>query len=145
MKDLAIKSTPASTMPPQTSPCPQVEDLKGYGIFYQTVPARVVLIATHALYLKNQATMAVCIYNLLKYAKIRICRPFFWHGYPFQVIMGKQGFYNGKKYDNFEISFLARITYQCGSTVYQKMQNCNMWGVCFLRKVDIVHIFIRKS
>ena len=64
---------------------------------------------------------------------------------PFLVIMGKQGFYNGKKYENFEIQFLARIIYQCGSTVYQKMQNCNMWGVCFLRKVDIVHTFMRKS
>ena len=29
----------------------------------------------------------------------------------FKVIMGKHGFNNGEKYENFEISFLARIIY----------------------------------
>ena len=46
----------------------------------------------------------------------------------FEVIMGKHGFYNRGKSENFKIQFLARKIYQYGSTVYQKMQNSNIWG-----------------
>ena len=35
---------------------------------------------------------------------------------------------------NFEIHFLARKIYQYGSTVYQKIQNSNIWGGIFSKK-----------
>ena len=40
---------------------------------------------------------------------------------------------------------MTRKIYQYGSTVYQKMQNSNIWGVCFVRKVEFFNIFMRKS
>ena len=60
------------------------------------------------------------------------------------VLMEKCGFYNGGKSEDFEIQFLARTIYQYWSRVYQKMWNSDIWGVCFLRKVDFVYIFHEK-
>ena len=44
---------------------------------------------------------------------------------------GKHRFYNGGMNENFEIQFVARKIYQYGPTVYQKMQNSNIWGGMF--------------
>ena len=67
----------------------------------------------------------------------------------FLVISGKNRFDNGGIYDNFELPFFARKIYQYGSTVYQKMQNYNIFslvgGVSFLSKVHFVNIFMRRS
>ena len=60
-------------------------------------------------------------------------------------IKGKHGFYNGEKNEKFEIPFLARKIYQYWSRVYQKVQNSNIFGVCFLRTVHFVNIFMRSS
>ena len=47
----------------------------------------------------------------------------------FLVISGKNRFDNGGIYDNFELPFFARKIYQYGSTVYQKMQNGNIFSL----------------
>ena len=43
-----------------------------------------------------------------------------------------------------EIDFLGQKINQYSSRVYQKMWDNNIWGVCFLRKVQPVFIFMRK-
>ena len=58
--------------------------------------------------------------------------------------MGKHGFYNGGKSENFKIQFLARKIYQYGSTVYQKMQNSNIWGGMFSKKSWVFQYFHEK-
>ena len=63
----------------------------------------------------------------------------------FQVIKGKHRFYNGGKHEHFDFPLLTRKIGQNWSRVYQKMRNSNIWGVCFLRKVQFVYIFMRKS
>ena len=60
-----------------------------------------------------------------------------------KFIQGKHGFYNGGKTEKFEIPFLAKKIGQYWSRVHRKMQNRNIRGVCFLRKVDFVNIFMR--
>ena len=61
--------------------------------------------------------------------------------------MGKHGFYNRGKSENFESNFWPEKIYQYGFTVYQKMENSNIegGGVCFLRNVEFFNIFMRKS
>ena len=51
------------------------------------------------------------------------------------------------KSENHEIPFVARTIHQYGSTVYQKIQNCNILGVMF-SKIYIFFffkLFMRKS
>ena len=45
----------------------------------------------------------------------------------------------------FKSLFFAIKMSHYQSTPYQKMHNCNIWGVCFLRKVEFVKNFMRKS
>ena len=58
--------------------------------------------------------------------------------------MGNSPIYNGGKNLNFEIQFLAKKIYQYGSTVYQKMQNSNIWGGMFPKKKLICQYFHEK-
>ena len=58
--------------------------------------------------------------------------------------MGKLGFYNGGKSENFEIPFLARKIYQYWSRVYQKMWNSNIWGGMFSKKSSFCLYFHEK-
>ena len=55
--------------------------------------------------------------------------------------MGNGPIYNGGENENFEIQFLARNIYQYGFTVYQKMQNGNIWGGMFSIKKNYFSIF----
>ena len=41
-------------------------------------------------------------------------------------------------------NFLSKKIYQYGLTVYQKMQNSNIWGVCFLLKKLFFQYFHEK-
>ena len=62
----------------------------------------------------------------------------------FKVIKGNHRFYNGGQTENFEIQFFARKICQYGSTVYQKMQNSNIWGGMFSKKKLICQYFHEK-
>ena len=59
----------------------------------------------------------------------------------FIVIHAKHGFYNGGKVKNFEIPFLANT----GLEYTKRRRIATFGGACFLRKVDFVYIFMRKS
>ena len=61
------------------------------------------------------------------------------------VLMGKRGFYNGGKSENFKIPFLAKTFTNIGQEYTKRCGVATFWGVCFLRKVDFVNIFMRKS
>ena len=62
-----------------------------------------------------------------------------------KVLMGKQGFYNGGKSENFEIPFLPENFTNIGLEYTKRCKIATFGGVCFLRKVDFVYIFMRKS
>ena len=53
----------------------------------------------------------------------------------FVKTMGNVPIYNGGKNENFKIQFLARKIYQYGSTLHQKMQNSNILGGMFKKKM----------
>ena len=57
---------------------------------------------------------------------------------------GYHKFYNGAKPKKMKLTFRAKKINQYSSRVYQKMWDSNIWGVCFLRKVQPVFIFMRK-
>ena len=62
-----------------------------------------------------------------------------------QFIKGNHGFYNGAKPKFFEIDFLGR---KLTNIVLEYTKSCGIatfGGVCFLRKVHFVYIFMRKS
>ena len=51
--------------------------------------------------------------------------------------------YNGRISGNVEMAFLTK-KYQNQSTVYQKCRISTFGGVCFLRKNDLVNIFLKQ-
>ena len=55
-------------------------------------------------------------------------------------IKGNPEFYDGAKAENFEIDFLSRKINPYGSKTYQKKQNSNILGVCFLTFFDLAQI-----
>ena len=55
--------------------------------------------------------------------------------------MGNDLIYNGENKNYFEIIVLARKIVQYQSTVYQKMQNCNILGVMFSKKTLFCQYF----
>ena len=80
--------------------------------------------STMTLYTINESTA-----KKIEFSSGKFCLATFFKGYN-----GKTWIYNGGKSEHFKIQFLARKIYQYGATVYQKMQNSNIWEGMFSKK-----------
>ena len=58
---------------------------------------------------------------------------------------GKNWILEWGKISKFDILFSPEKYINMGAQYNQKMENCNIWGVCFLIKVDFVNFFMEKS
>ena len=61
----------------------------------------------------------------------------------FKVYKGNHGFYKGEKLKNLKSHFWPEKITNIGPEYTKKMQNSNILGVRFLRKVDFVNIVMR--
>jgi hypothetical protein len=59
--------------------------------------------------------------------------------------MGKHGFYNGGKSENFKSNFWPENYINMGQQYTKRCRIATFGGVCFLRKVEFSNIFMRKS